>query len=358
MQRTLAIRAVVAAAVAAAVAIPVSSAVGASGTLNGAGSSLVAPFVQTVWASDFKSSTGNTVNYASVGSSAGIAAITGKTVDFGASDAPLTASQASKCGCDEVAWALSATGPAYNVPGVPTLNLSGPVLAEIYLGKITTWNDPAIAKLNKGVKLPNLKISPVYRSDGSGDTYAFTNFLYHTSPDWKPIGLGTSVQWPSGVGTGAKGNAGVAGVIGSTPGALGYVSTFYVRLTPAIHQARVLNNAGKYVYPYIQDIAAAAALVTHITPNSPISIVNPAWTKPKKGQKTLTATQKLQLIAYPISTYTYAIVEAHPKQADLLKQFLNFAISPAEQKKGASLVFAPLPAQAVKAAQTTINGLS
>jgi phosphate transport system substrate-binding protein len=358
MQRTLAVRAVAAVAVAAAVAIPATNAFGSGGTLNGAGSTLVAPFVQTVWAPDFKNSTGNTVNYSGVGSSAGIAAITGKTVDFGASDAPMTSSQASNCGCVEIGWALSATGPAYNVPGVPTLNLSGPVLAEIYLGKITNWNDPAIKALNKGVNLPNLKISPVYRSDGSGDTYAFTNFLYHTSSAWKPIGLGTSVQWPSGVGTGAKGNAGVAGVIGTTPGAIGYVSTFYVRLTPAIHQARVLNNAGKYVYPYIQDIAAAAALVTHITPNSQISIVNPAWTKPKKGQKRLTMTQKLQLIAYPISTYTYAIVPSHPKQAALLKQFLNFAISSAEQKKGGPLVFAPLPSQAVTAAQKTINSLS
>jgi phosphate transport system substrate-binding protein len=357
MQRTLAVRAVAAAAVAAAVVVPATNAF-AAGTVSGAGSTLVAPFVQTVWASDFKNSTGNTVNYAGVGSSAGIAAITGKNVDFGASDAPLTSSQASNCGCKEIAWALSATGPAYNVPGVSTLNLNGSVLANIYLGKITNWNDPAIRALNKGVRLPNLRISPVYRSDGSGDTYAFTNFLYHSAPAWKPIGLGTSVQWPSGVGTGAKGNAGVAGVIASTPGAIGYVSTFYVRLTPTIHQARVQNLAGKFVYPYIQDIVAAAALVTHVTPNAQISIVNPAWTKPKKGQKKLTYTQKLQQIAYPISTYTYVIVPTHPKDASMLKQFLNFAISPAEQKKGASLVFAPLPKQAVQAAQKTINSLS
>jgi phosphate transport system substrate-binding protein len=356
MQRTLAVRAVAAAAAVAAVAIPATNAF-ASGTVTGAGSTLVAPFVETVWASDFNHSTGNTVNYAGVGSSAGIAAITGKNVDFGASDAPMTAQQASKCGCDEVAWALSATGPAYNLPGVGNLNLSGPVLADIYLGKITNWDDPAIKALNKGVKLPNLRVVPVYRSDGSGDTYAFTNFLYHSAPAWKPIGLGTSVQWPAGVGTGAHGNSGVAGVIASTPGAIGYVSTFYVRLTPAIHQARVENNAGKFVYPYIQDIAAAAALVTHVTPNAQISIVNPAWTKPKKGQKKLTHTQKLQQIAYPIATYTYAIVPQQPKDAATLKQFLNFAISTSEQAKGASLVFAPLPKQAVTAAQKTINSL-
>jgi phosphate transport system substrate-binding protein len=356
MQRKIA-RSVAAAAVLAAAAIPASSAF-AGATLNGAGSTLVQPFVQTVWAPDFNKSTGNSVNYSGVGSSAGIAAATGRTVDFGASDAPLTSSQQSQCDCVEIAWALSATGPAFNLPGITHLNLSGPVIANIYLGKITNWNDPAIKAINKGAALPNLKISPVYRSDGSGDTYAFTNFLYHTDSTWqRQVGLGTSVQWPTGVGTGAKGNSGVAGVIGSTPGAIGYVSTFYVRETPTIHQATVENLAGKFVYPYIQDIAAAAALVTHVTPNAQISIVNPAWTRPKKGAK-LTQTQKLQEIAYPIATYTYAIVPTHPKQAALMKQFLNFAISPAEQKKGASLIFAPLPPQAVSAAQKTINSLS
>jgi phosphate transport system substrate-binding protein len=345
----------VAAAIAAAVAIPASSAFG-SGTLNGAGSTLVQPLVQTVWAPDFNKSTGDTVNYAGVGSSGGIAAVTGHTVDFGASDAPLTSSQQAACSCDEIAWALSATGPAFNIPGITSLNLSGPVLANIYLGKITMWNDPAIKAINKGANLPALKITPVYRSDGSGDTYAFTNFLYHSSPTWaKQVGLGTSVQWPSGVGTSAAKNAGVAGVISSTAGAVGYVSTFYVREN-GLHEAAVENLAGKFVYPYIQDIAAAAALVKHVSPNSPISIVNPAWTPPKKGAK-LTTTEKLQQLAYPIATYTYALVPAKPNQASLLQQFLNFVITPAEQSKGAPLVFAPLPAQAVAAAKTTINGL-
>jgi phosphate transport system substrate-binding protein len=353
MTRSHVIRALAAMAVVAAIAIPASSAFG-SGTLNGAGSTLVQPFVQTVFGPDFKSSSGNSVNYSGVGSSAGIAAITGKTVDFGASDAPLTSSQQSACGCVEIPWALSATGPAFNINGVSHLNLSGKVLAGIYLGTITSWNDPAIKAINKGTNLPNEKIVPVYRSDGSGDTYAFTNFLSHSDSDWSSkVGLGTSVQFPTG--TGAKGNAGVAGIVASTEGAIGYVSTFYVR-DNKLNQATVENNAGKFVYPYIQDISAAAALVTHVSPNSPISIVNPAWTKPKKGAK-LTQTQKLQQIAYPISTYTYVIVPSQPKQADLLKQFLTFAISAAEQKKGAPLVFAALPSQTVKADTTAINGL-
>ena len=356
MRRMHVVRALGAAAIAAAIAIPASSAFG-SGSLNGAGSTLVQPLVQQVFGPDFKSSTGNTVNYSGVGSGAGITAITNKTVDFGASDAPLTGTQAQKCGCVEVAWALSATGPAFNLPGVTHLNVSGPVLAGIYMGQITMWNDPLIAKINKGVTLPAMKIVPVYRSDSSGDTFAFTEFLSHSDSAWaKAVGFGTAVQWPSGVGTGASKNAGVAGVINSTPGSIGYVSTFYVRENKLV-EASVENNAGKFVYPYIQDITAAAALVSKVTANSQIPIVNPAWTKPKKGQKKLTKTEKLQQIAYPIATYTYVIVQAHPSQTSLLKQFLTFAISAAEQKKGAPLVFAPLPAQAVTAATTTINGL-
>jgi phosphate transport system substrate-binding protein len=356
MRRMHVVRALGAAAVAAAIAIPASSAFG-SGTLNGAGSTLVQPLVQQVFGPDFKSSTGNTVNYSGVGSGAGITAITNKTVDFGASDAPLTSSQISACGCVEIAWALSATGPVFNLPGVTHLNVSGPILAAIYMGQITMWNDPQIAKINKGVTLPAMKIVPVYRSDGSGDTFAFTEFLSHSDSAWaKSVGFSTAVQWPSGIGTGAKGNSGVAGVISSTPGSIGYVSTFYVRENKLV-EASVENNAGKFVYPYIQDITAAAALVTKVTPNSQIPIVNPAWTKPKKGQKGLTKTEKLQQIAYPISTYTYVIVQSQPKQASLLQQFLTFAISAAEQAKGNKLVFAPLPAQAVTAATTTIKGL-
>ena len=309
-----------------------------------------------MWAPDFNKSTGDTVNYSGVGSSAGIAAATGKTVDFGASDAPMTSSQQSACGCDEIACALSATGPAFNIPGITKLNVSGNVLAEIYLGTITNWEDPAIKAINKGANLPNLKISPVFRSDGSGDTYAFTNFLYHTNKAWaSKVGLGTQVSFP--VGTGAKGNSGVAGVIAGTPGAIGYVSTFYVRQTPTIHQAAVENLADKFVDPYIQDIGAAAALVTHVTANAQISIVNPVWTPPKKKGAALTPTEKLEQIAYPISTYTYAIVPSQPKQAALLQQFLNFAISPAEQAKGASLVFAPLPKQTITVDKKTINSL-
>lgn len=354
MKRTHVIRAVAVAAVAVAIAVPATSAIGA-GSLNGAGSTLVQPLVQQVFGPDFQKSTGNTVNYAGVGSGAGISAITNKTVDFGASDAPMTDSQATACGCKEIAWALSATGPSYHITGVASLHLSGAVLANIYLGTITTWNDPQIQAINKGVTLPAEKIVPVFRSDASGDTYAFTNFLYHASSTWaSKVGFSTQVNWPTG--TGAKGNSGVAAIINSTEGAVGYVSTFYVRAN-ALHQAAVENKAGKFTYPYIQSIAAAATLVTHVTANAPIPIINPTWTPPKKGVKTLTAAEKLEQIAYPIATYTYVIVPSAPKQAALLKQFLTFAITSAEQAKGNPLVFAPLPKQVLAIDTQTISSL-
>ena len=154
-----------------------------------------------MFAPDFKSSTGNTVNYSSVGSGAGITAITNKTVDFGASDAPLTSSQISACGCVEIAWALSATGPSFNLPGVTHLNVSGPILAGIYMGQITMWNDPAIAKINKGTTLPAMKIVPVYRSDGSGDTFAFTEFLSHSDSG---VGEGGRLQHRRAVAVGHR----------------------------------------------------------------------------------------------------------------------------------------------------------
>ena len=196
-------------------------------SLTGAGSTLVAP-LEAYWAKDFNSRYGDSVTYSSVGSGAGIAQITARTVDFGASDAPLTPTQAAACKeCIQIPWALTATGISYNVAGLKRLYLTGPVLADIYLGTITNWDAPQIAKLNKGETLPNLKITPVYRSDGSGDTYAFTDYLSRISPTWKSkVGNATSVSFPTGVG--GKGNAGVTAVVQSTPGAIGYIEVSYI----------------------------------------------------------------------------------------------------------------------------------
>ena len=187
-------------------------------TLNGAGSSFVSPLVQA-WVGPVKSARDITLNYSAVGSGAGIAAITGRTVDFGASDAPLTPDQFSACkGCVQIPWALASTSVFYNLPGVKTfLHMSGKVLVKIYLGKITNWNDPAIKKINPGTNLPDQPITVVHRSDGSGTTYNFTDYLSSVSKTWKTkVGKGTAVNWPTG--TGAPHSSGVANVVRQTPG--------------------------------------------------------------------------------------------------------------------------------------------
>jgi phosphate transport system substrate-binding protein len=235
----------------------------AGGSLTGAGSTLVAPFVENVFAPDFQSSSGTSVTYGSVGSGAGITDISNKTVDFGASDAPLTSAQDQACtGCVEIPWALGATGLSYNLAGVSHLNLSGPVIAEIYLGQITNWDDPAIAALNKGETLPNEKITPVWRSDGSGDTYVFTSFLSKVSPAWaSKVGAATAVTFP--VGTGGKGNSGVAAVVSSTPGAIGNNSWFYIR-EDGLKAVSVENGAGNFEQPYEPNLVAAATLLKSV----------------------------------------------------------------------------------------------
>ena len=340
----------------------------AAGHLTGAGSSLVAPLVDNVFAPDFQSSTGNSVVYGSVGSGAGIAQITAKTVDFGASDAPLTSAQDAACtGCIEIPWAMAGTGLSYNLTGVAHLDLSGAVIANIFLGAITMWNDPKIAALNKGETLPAEKITPVYRSDGSGDTYAFTSYLSKVSPTWATkVGFGTSVSFP--VGTGGKSNSGVAAVVAATPGAIGNNSWFYVR-EAKLQPVAVQNNAGNFVLPYVPYVADAAAAVIKTVPNlstlssttadataAALSIVDPPYSKPKKGKKPTTL-QKLEAAAYPIGTFTYVIVRPDNANITLLKQFIAFAITSAEQGKGGKLQFAPLPKSVAAADTKAVNAL-
>jgi phosphate transport system substrate-binding protein len=317
-----------------------SSAVAASGTLNGAGSTLVAP-LEAEWASAYDSKTGNTVNYNAVGSGTGIADISAGTVDFGASDAPLSPSQAAGChNCIQIPWALSATGVGYNVPGAGRkLHLTGSVLAGIYLGQITNWNAPQIARLNKGVHLPNLKITPVFRTDGSGDTYAFTNYLSHISSAWKGrVGLGTSVSFPAGVG--GKGNSGVTSVLQGTQGAIAYIAVSYL-IAHQLPAVAVQNAAGKYEYPNLSNIENAAATVHHVPGNNALSIVDP----PKSAK-----------IAYPISTFTYVIAPTTAPQGALLKSFIQYALG-SGHSFGENLDFAPLPKVVVKADKAAANHL-
>jgi phosphate transport system substrate-binding protein len=313
-------------------------------TINGAGSSLAAPAL-AIWGPAYAKSSGVEVNYSSVGSGAGIAAITAKTVDFGASDAPLTPDQATACGdCVQIPWALSATVPTYNIPGLHSaqLKLDGPTLAKIFLGQITNWNDPAIKALNPGTTLPNLAITTAHRSDGSGDTYAFTDYLSHVSSAWATqVGNATAVNWP--VGVGGKGNSGVAAVIASTPGSIGYISVAYVKQNH-LDWTRMKNAAGNYVLASAPDIEAAAQIVKTVPPDNKMSIVDPPASAKYKN-------------AWPLSTFTYVILHTTTPQADALRKFIFWALTPKSQKliNNSFLVFAPIPKVVLVAAEKTLS---
>jgi len=342
-------RAFIAVAVAAAIGVTVATSATAARdraatTLQGAGSTLIAPAL-SVWGPAYAKATGTEVDYSGIGSGGGIAAITAKTVDFGASDAPLNPSQAASCSdCVQIPWALSATVPTYNIPGLHSgqLKLDGPTLAKIFLGQITNWSDPAIKKLNPGVSLPSLAITTVHRSDGSGDTYAFTDYLSHVSPQWSSqVGNATSVSWPGGVG-GAK-NAGVAAVIASTPGAIGYISVAYV-IQNKLDWTRMKNAAGNYVLASAPDIEAAAQVVKSVPADNKMSIVDPPANATYKN-------------AWPLSTFTYVIVHTSTPQAAILKKFIFWALTPKAQKliNNSFLVFAPIPKVVLSAAEKTLN---
>ena len=307
--------------------------------LTGAGSSLVAPLMAN-WINGFEIKEGIPVKYGSVGSGAGIAQITARTVDFGASDAPLTPEQAGACGgCVQIPWALTGVAVGFHLPGVKKLNLSGSILASIYFGKITKWNDPKIKKLNPKTHLPGMTITPVFRSDGSGDTYAFTDYLSKVSGAWKKsVGSATSVQFPAGVG--GKGNSGVTSTVTSTNGSIGYISASYL-VAAGLGAAAIQNKAGKFEFPNLSNIEAAASVVKKVPANNKISITNP----PKKAKT-----------AYPISTFTYGIVPHDAGQKGFLRQFAKYAVT-IGQKYGAALDFAPLPSVVKQAALKAISGL-
>ena len=317
----------------------VSSGAKRTSALVGAGSTLVAPLVAR-WQSPYKSTAGVTVSYNAIGSGGGIQQITARTVDFGASDAPLTPDQARACkGCVQVPWALAATTVSYNLPGLSKpLHLSGAAIADMYLGTIKMWNDPRIQRLNPGAKLPTTPVSPIYRSDASGDTYAFTNFLSRVSPSWKSkVGAGISVSWPTGVG--AAKNSGMAAALQTTPGALGYVAIGNA-VAAKLKYADVQNSAGTFVKPSTKTIAAAAQTARFSRDNS-ASLVDP----PASAHT-----------AYPISTFTYVIVPRNASKLSTLKPFLVYAVT-SGQKYAKALDFAPLPKNVSAKAKAIIKGL-
>ena len=319
-------KAAIAAALAAATlvfGVTFASASSSSGSLKGAGSSFVAPLVSQ-WQANYKSAQ---ITYGAIGSGAGIAALIARSVDFGASDAPLTKDQASSCnGCEQIPWAVAATSIPYHVPNVSYgLKLTGKILASIYLGHITKWNDAAIKKINPGVNLPDLKITPVWRSDASGTSYNFTEYLSRVSPEWKrKVGVGTQPAFPVGIGGNHSG--GLAGVVSRTDGAIGYVDEAY-SLKNGFKVAKVQNKAGKFQLPGLVGVKAAVATVHKVPANGAISIVNP----PKSAK-----------LAYPICTFTYVMVPLKSSKASMLKQFISWAIT-SGQSYAPALQFYPLP---------------
>jgi phosphate transport system substrate-binding protein len=303
------------------------SARSSSGSVTGAGSTFVAPLV-TNWQSPVQQQLGIQLNYNAVGSGGGVSAITNKQVDFGASDAPLSQFSPTCSSCVQVPWALAATGVIYNLGGdLLHLKMTGSVLAQIYRGKITNWSSPAIQKLNKGQKLPDRQITVVHRSDSSGTSYNFTDYLSHVSHAWKSqVGTGTAVSWPTG--EGEKGSSGVAGAVRTTPGAIGYADVYY-----AVHNhlglLQMKNRAGRFVLPKAKGIKAAAALDTHPAKDGSLSIVNPPKSRKYRN-------------AYPICTYTYVDVQKSSGNATNIKKLLSWAITKG-QSYGPALIFEPLP---------------
>lgn len=306
--------------------------------INGAGATFPYP-IYSKWFDEYHKAYGNIqINYQSVGSGAGIKQATDGTVDFGASDGPMTDEQLKAysdkhgSGILHFPTVLGAVVPTYNIPGVSaSLNFTPEALAGIFLGRITKWNDPAIAGANKGVNIPANDIVVVHRSDGSGTTYVFTDYLSKVSDDWKnKVSKGTSVNWP--VGLGGKGNEGVTGLVKQTPNAIGYVELIYAAKNNIAFGA-VKNAAGAFVKADLAGVSEAAAGTAKTMPDDfRVSITN------APGKK-----------AYPISTFTWLLIPAKFSDAskrDAMKNFLKWAVTDG-QKFTEELEYAKLPKEVV-----------
>jgi phosphate transport system substrate-binding protein len=274
--------------------------------ISGAGATFPFP-IYAKWADAYKKETGNGLNYQSIGSGAGIKQIRAKTVTFGATDAPLAAKDLDKDGLAQWPMVMGGIVMVVNIPGVKPgeLVLDGPTIANIYLGNITKWNDPAIKKLNPNVNLPNLAIANINRADGSGTTFNFTYFLSQVSPDWSSkVGAATTVEWPSGIG--AKGNDGVANNVATTPGAIGYVEFAYA-LQNKLTYTSMINKAGKVVAPTMATFQAAAA--------------NADWTVP--GFYQILANQPGDQ-SWPMTAATFILMYKKPKDVAASNEALKF----------------------------------
>ncbi len=298
-------------------------------TVNGAGATFPNPMYQKWFSEYHKVHPDIQFNYQSIGSGGGIRQVLAQTVDFGASDGPMTDEQLSQAKTKilHIPTVLGAVVPAYNVPGVSgELKFTSEALAGIFLGKITTWNDPAIAKANPGVNLPNQSIIVVHRSDGSGTTYIFTDYLSKVSSEWQNgPGKGTSVKWP--VGLGGKGNEGVAGMIRQMQGGIGYIELIYA-VQNKIDYGSVKNASGAFVKASLDSVTSAAASAKSMPADFRVSITN----APGKD-------------AYPISSFTWLLIPEKSKEAakgKILADFLTWMVDDG-QKMTADLTYAPLP---------------
>jgi len=278
-----------------------------SKTINGAGASFPYP-IYSQWAYKYGQTTGVQLNYQSIGSGGGIAQIKAKTVDFGASDAPLQVEELAQAGLLQFPMVMGGVVPVVNLKGLETgkLKLSGPVLADIYLGKITKWNDQAITAMNQGLKLPATEITVVHRADGSGTTWIFTNYLAKVSKEWQEkVGSDKSVAWP--VGVGGKGNEGVASYVQQINGAIGYVEFAYA-LENKIPYAQMQNRAGKFVQPTIESFQASAA--------------NADWEKAPGFYMVLT--DQPGEASWPISGASFILIYKNQPDTDKAREMLKF----------------------------------
>ncbi|PPT44135.1 phosphate ABC transporter substrate-binding protein PstS [Xanthomonas arboricola] len=307
-----------------------------SAEISGAGASFIYPLVSK-WSADYNAATGNKVNYQSIGSGGGIAQIKAGTVDFGSTDKPLDSAELQQAGLGQFPSAIGGVVPVVNLEGIAPgkLRLTGALLGDIFLGKVTMWNDAAIVAANPGVTLPATKINLVHRSDGSGTTFNFSNYLSKVSPEWKSkVGEGTSVQWPGGVG--GKGNEGVASYVQQIKGSIGYVELAYA-LQNKMPYASLQNAAGQWVEPNAESFAAAAASADWANAKDFNLVISNA-----PGEK-----------AWPITATNFMLMHKQPKDAARSKATLDFFKWALDngQAQASELHYVPLPPELVKQIQ-------
>jgi len=312
---------------------PAAAANPVSAEVSGAGASFIFPLMSK-WSADYNAATGSKVNYQSIGSGGGIAQIKAGTVDFGSSDKPLPSEELAAAGLGQFPSAIGGVVPVFNIDGIEPgkLRLTGAQLADIFMGRITTWNDPALVAANPGVALPDAKITIVHRSDGSGTTFNFSNYLSKVSEEWKgKVGEGTSVQWPAGVG--GKGNEGVASYVKQMKGAIGYVELAYA-LQNDMPYASLQNAAGNWVQPNAETFAAAAASAD--------------WASAKDFN--LIVTNAPGADAWPITATNFMLMHKQPKDAARSQAALAFFKWAFEsgQAQANELHYVPLPPELVQ----------